>query len=100
MTTKTRNWLLALCIVVLPFLTFSGFIAFDFFAPPTLQPLPNPNGYDDFVKAMEMVSSNTFNFDKMNERELQTLVDDNSNSLQLVRSGLQMQCRVALDYSP
>jgi hypothetical protein len=31
---------------------------------------------------------------------LQTLVDGNSNALQLVQSGLQMQCRVALDYSP
>ncbi|HUZ07280.1 MAG TPA: hypothetical protein VMV89_07305 [Candidatus Paceibacterota bacterium] len=100
MTTKTRNWLLVLCIVALPFLTFSGFIASDFFAPPPLPTLPNPNGYDDFVKAGQMVASNTSDFDKMNEQELQMLVNGNSNSLQLVRSGLQMQCRVALDYSP
>ena len=100
MTTKTRNWLLALCIVALPFLTFSGFIASDFLTPPPLPPLPNPNGYDDFVKAGQMVASNTSDFDKLNKQELQMLVNGNSNSLQLVRSGLQMQSRVALDYSP
>jgi hypothetical protein len=30
MTTKTRNWLLVLCIVALPFLIFFGFLASDF----------------------------------------------------------------------
>lgn len=101
MTKKTRNWFLALCIIALPFLIFLGFLISDFLAPlPPIQPLPNPNGYDDFVKAGQMVAGNTFDFDKMNEQELQTLVDDNSNALQLTRSGLQMQCRVALDYSP
>jgi hypothetical protein len=100
MAKKTRNWLLALGIIALPFLIFLGFLASDFFAPPPLPSLPNPNGYDDFVNAGQMVASNTSDFDKMSEQELETLVDENSNALQLVRSGLQMQCRVALDYSP
>lgn len=102
MTKKTRNWLFALCILVLPFLIFLGFLISDVLAPPLppIPPLPNPNGYDDFMKAGQMVASNTSDFDKMNEQELQMLVNGNSNALQLVRSGLQMQCRVALDYSP
>jgi hypothetical protein len=101
MTTKTRNRLIVLFILAFPFMVLLGFILSQIIAPlPPVQPLPNPNGYDDFVKAGQMVANNTFDFDKMNEQELQTLVNDNSNALQLVRSGLQMQCRVALDYSP
>ena len=101
MTTKTRNRLIVLFILAFPFMIMSGFLASKVINPLLpVQPLPNPNGYDDFVKAAEMLSTNSWNYDKMSEQELQTLVDDNSNALHLARSGLQMQCRVALDYSP
>jgi len=101
MTTKTRNRLSVLCILAFPFFVLFGFLVSQVVGRlPPIKPLPNPNGYDDFVKAGQVVASNTFDFDKMNERKLQTLVNDNSNALQLVRSGLQTQCRVALDYSP
>ncbi|HEY5233569.1 MAG TPA: hypothetical protein VIK35_08560 [Verrucomicrobiae bacterium] len=101
MTIKTRNRLIVLFILAFPFVILFGFLASQVVGPlPPIQPLPNPNGYDDFVKAGKMTASNTSDFDKMNEQELQTLVDGNSNALQLVRSGLRMQCRVALDYSP
>jgi hypothetical protein len=101
MTTKTRNRLILLFILAFPFVVLFGFIFSEYVAPlPPIQPLPNPNGYDDFVKAGQMLPSNNSDFNKMNERELQMFVNDNSNALQMVRSGLQMQCRVALDYSP
>lgn len=87
-------------ILSFPFVLFFAFLLSELAGPlPPVSPLPNPNGYDDFVKAGQMVVSNTWNFDKLNQQELQTLVDSNSNALQLARSGLQMQCRVALDYS-
>jgi len=99
MTTKTRNWLLALCIVALPFLTFSGFIASDFFTPPPLPPLPNPNGYDDLVKAGQMLSTNSWNYDKMNLEQLRELATANSEALELARSGLSNQCRVPVEFT-
>jgi hypothetical protein len=101
MTIKTRNRFIVLFILAFPFLVLFGFLVSQVAQPlPPVPPLPNPNGYDEFVKAGQMVASITSDFDKMNERQLQTLADGNSNALQLVRSGLQMQCRVALDYSP
>jgi hypothetical protein len=101
MTTKTRNRLTVFCILAFPFIVLFGFLISQIAGPlPPVQPLPNPNGYDDFVKAGGMVASNTSDFSGMSEQKLQTLVDGNSNALQLVRSGLQTQCRVAFDYSP
>jgi len=103
MTTKTRNWLLMLCIVALPFLTFSGFIASDYFAPPPLPPLPNPNGYDDLVKAGKMVAVNatvnTTFYGDMGEAQLQKVVSANAAVLTLARASLSNQCRVPVQYS-
>jgi hypothetical protein len=104
MTTKTRNRLIMLFILAFPFMVLFGFILSQIASPlPPIPPLPNPNGYDDFVKAGKMVEQNitdkNYDFEKLNLQELQMLVDNNSNALQLARSGLQMQCRVVLDYS-
>jgi hypothetical protein len=100
MTKKARNRLFALFILAFPVLVLFWFVISESIAPlPPIQALPNPNGCDAFVKAGEMVVSNTWNFDKLNHQELQTFVDNNSNALQLARSGLQIQCRVVLDYS-
>ena len=46
-----------------------------------------------------MVSTNSWNYDKMSGQELQTLVDSNSNALQLARSGLEKECRVAIKFT-
>ncbi len=101
MTIKTRNRLIVLFILAFPFIVLFGFLVSQVAQPlPPIPPLPNPNGYDDFVKAEQMLPSNNSDFYKMGKQELQKFVDGNSNALQLVRSGLQMQCRVALDYSP
>jgi hypothetical protein len=99
-TSKARNWLIVIFILALPFIFFGAFFIHELSALPPLPPLPNPNGYDDFVKAGQMLANNASDFGKMNAQELQTLVDSNSNALQLVRSGLQMQSRVVLNYSP
>ncbi len=105
MTTKIRNRLIVLCILAFPFVVLFGFLISQVAQPlPPIPPLPNPNGYDDFVKAGQMVEQNitdkNYDFEKLNLQELQALVDNNSNALQLARSGLQMQCRDVLDYSP
>jgi hypothetical protein len=101
MTKEKRNWLVVLGIFALPFLLFLGCFIFDLTSPnlPPISPLPNPNGYDDFVKAGKMLASDTGNFDEMNQQQLQTLSDENSNALQVARAGLQAQCRVPIQFS-
>ena len=45
------------------------------FGPPPPKPLPNPNGYDDFVKAGKMLTANAGDWSTTNtEAQLVTLV--------------------------
>jgi hypothetical protein len=100
MTTKTRNRLIVLFILAFPFMVLFGFLISQVAVPlPPIQPLPNPNGYDDFVKAGQMVSTNTWNYDEMNEEELRKTVSANAEALSLVRSGLSNQCCVPIQFS-
>ena len=102
MTKKTRNWLIALLsIPAVVVIAVVGLLIFDAARPlPPIQPLPNPNGYDDFVKAGEMLPENVSDYNEMNQQKLRALVETNSMALQLARTGLQKECRVTLDYSP
>jgi len=99
MTKKTRNWLIAFGILALPFLIFLGFLTSDVLAPPPLPPLPNPNGYDDFVRAGKMVAEDTGNYDEMNEAQLRAVVAKNAAALSLARNGFSNECRVPLQFS-
>ena len=99
MTKKTRNWLLALCIFAIPFLIFSGFLISDFSAPPPPPVLPNPNGYDDLVKAGEMVTDNTTFYSGMKMGQLQEVISADAAALALARSGLSNQCQVPVQYT-
>jgi len=69
--------------------------------PPAPPPLPNPNGYDDFVKASRMLP--TFDYSlaaTMNLEALREEVASNGPALTLARAGLQRECRVPLqDYA-
>jgi hypothetical protein len=106
MKKKTRNWLLVLCVLALPFLIFTGFLISDVLAPP-LPPiplLPNPNGYEDFVKAAQMlISIDEIKADggyaTTNQEQLQKLVSKNSEALLLARTGLSNECRVTTKFS-
>jgi hypothetical protein len=95
MTTKTRNWLIAIFILALPFVLFLGFLFFMETEPlPPIASLPNPNGYDDLVKAGKMVTADVGDHDKIDEAQLGELVATNAEALQLLRAGLSNQCRV------
>ena len=98
MTKKTRNWLIALAILAFPFVLFFGCLIFMEEPLPPVAPLPNPNGYDDLVKAGDMVADNVHTYEEMDKQELRALVATNSMALQLARMGLQRDCRVTLDY--
>jgi len=100
MTTKTRNWLIAIFILALPFVLFLGFLFFMELEPfPPIASLPNPNGYDDLVKAGEMADDNTGNYYEMKLEELRRLVAKNSDALQAARTSLQEDCAVPIQFS-
>ena len=61
--------------------------------------LPNPNGYNDFVKAGRMVADDSPDYGTINEEELRALVKKNTEALKLARAGSGRECRVPLDYS-
>jgi hypothetical protein len=65
-------------------------------APPP-RPLPNPNGYDDFVWAGQNVTGNPYA--ATNESQLRALVATNAEALRLVRVGLGRECRMPTEYS-
>ncbi len=99
MTKKTRNWLLALFILACPFVLFFGFLILMEEPPAPLAPPPNPNGYDELVKAGRMLQGASGEYDKMNQEQLQKAVSANAAALSLARSGLSNQCRVPVQYS-
>jgi len=99
MTSKTRNWLITLLILASPFLFFLGLLIFWNAEPlPPVAPLPNPNGYEDLVKAGRLIKSMA-GYDQTNEQPLAELVATNAEALRLLRAGLSNQCRVPLQFS-
>jgi hypothetical protein len=69
-------------------------------ATPKPTPMPNPNGYDDFVNAGQLLSIKTSDYDKTNRQELSGLISANGEALRLLHLGLTRECRAPDDYSP
>jgi len=94
MTVRTRNRLIALSIIAAPFVFLLGLLLFWDAEPlPPIPTLPNPNGYEDLVKAGEMASTNSWNYEAMNDAQLRETVSANTEALSLVRTGLSNECR-------
>ena len=88
MNTPTRNRLITIFILLFPFILFTGFLVSEINGPlPPLRPLPNPNGYDELVKAGQMVSSNSWNFEQMDAEQLRETVSANAAALALGPDG-------------
>ena len=62
-------------------------------------PLPNPNGYDDFVKAGCMLTGSAGDPATTSLEDLRAEVARNASTLGLARMGLERPCRVPLEYS-
>jgi hypothetical protein len=101
MTNKSRNWLVVvLSIPVAATLVVTGLLILNAARTlPPLRPLPNPNGYDDLVKAGEMAAIETGDFNEMRLEDLRTQTAKNSGALQAARSSLQEDCAVPLQFS-
>ncbi|HEY5909488.1 MAG TPA: hypothetical protein VJA21_02670 [Verrucomicrobiae bacterium] len=61
---------------------------------PAFPTLPNPNGYDDFVKASELVEGPVSDFPAMSAEGLSLLVATNAEAMRLCRLGLTRTCSV------
>jgi len=64
-----------------------------------MKSMPNPNGYDDLVKAGQMASTNSGNDDPTSHQQLLETTLANAKALELARAGLNKECRVPLQFS-
>lgn len=86
------------CLV---FLVMAGILGYAVFLRPgaTLPPLPEPNGYDDFVAAGRMISQEPDDVNVADEATLATFVDENQAALERGRLGLTRECRVPIEFT-
>jgi hypothetical protein len=94
MKIRTRPILLALAAALV--LAIITVMAFVYGRTTPFPPLPNPNGYDDFVQAGELLSGRIGDYRDLSSEELKVLVATNANALALVRTGLQKQCALPM----
>jgi hypothetical protein len=87
---KPRVLLLAFALVAGAVLV--ALLAFTIGRSPVRPPLPNPNGYDDFIKAGGVVPENVLGFPFLHHDSLTALVSSNAEPLRLLRLGLTRQC--------
>lgn len=57
-------------------------------------PLPNPNGYDDFAKALPLISADSSDWNTLAIEDLRQVVASNQPALELIRTGLTKECQV------
>ena len=77
-----------------------GWLALLWAYPPYVPPpLPQPNGYDDLLRAAEMLAPRTGWYSEMEKEELTAIVEHNQPALALAREALAKECVVPLDWS-
>jgi hypothetical protein len=59
--------------------------------------LPNPNGYDDFVKAGQAMEGDVSSLPDLNRDSLRALVSSNSEPLRLLHLGLTRRCSFPIE---
>ncbi|HWY75048.1 MAG TPA: hypothetical protein VN281_05495 [Verrucomicrobiae bacterium] len=97
MAGKRRKSLLILAAIVL--LAFFGVLLFIETGTGPVAPLPNPNGYDDFLKAGAMVSGNPSTSSTLDHAGLTKLISSNQTALNLLQLGLTRQCAAPITNS-
>lgn len=75
-------------------------LAYRWLHPPFTPPvLPVPNGYDDLLRAAEMIPARTGFYDEMEPDELAAIVAQNKPALILARDALGKEIGVPVDWS-
>jgi hypothetical protein len=64
---------------------------------PPRPPLPNPNGYNDFLKAAALLNGDVYQLTTLDHDGLRALVSTNAESLRLLRVGLARDCSLPAD---
>ncbi len=81
----------ALGVAILILLVFCGSLAWR---SPSYPPLPQPNGYDDFIKAGRLLSGPQIPYSTMPADSLRHVLATNAEVLRLCRLGLSRTCSV------
>jgi hypothetical protein len=87
--------LLPLLVIVV--LASAWLFLFALGGPVARLPPPNPNGYDDFVRAAGLLSDGVGNAHGIDADQLRALVTTNMESLRLLRLGLTRECALPKD---
>ena len=95
MAQRIRIMLLALVVIIV--LANVSLIFLSVGRPPARPPLPNPNGYDDLLKAGQAVPRTMDNPADFDSDGLRALVTTNAEALRLLRLGLTRHCAVPTD---
>src|SRR5206468_5163926 len=66
---------------------------------PNVLPLPNPNGYDDFLNAAKAIEGFPSEVPTDDPDALRAFVQKNQRALELVRVGLSRDCVVSIEVS-
>jgi hypothetical protein len=66
---------------------------------PVSEPLPSPNGYDDFVRAGRLLVAFSPDYKKLPTDQLKAAVKSNEEPLRILRVGLGRDCRKPLEYT-
>src|SRR5258705_1300652 len=95
MSKKLR--ILLLCGLVVALIALAALIGFFGSGTAPSAPLPNPNGYDDFLKAGALVTGDVSGAPTLGLEELRNLMLTNAEPLRLVRLGLTRACSFPTD---
>ena len=96
MTRNVRR--LLVIVVVVAAMLVAGMVAVIFIGRPAAPlALPNPNGYDDLLKAGQAVAGRIDDAPQLDHEGLRALVATNAEALRLLRVGLARDCAAPTD---
>lgn len=85
---------LAMAVAIASVVAVLALLALVLLRAPRQERLPNPNGYDYFVKAGKAVAGKVSDFGSLDHDSLRDLVSSNAEPLRLLRLGLTCQCAI------
>jgi len=91
-----RALLIAAALMLLGLMVYG---AIQLNRPPPPAPLPNPNGYDDLVKAQKLTVAYPGEITRASAEQLREHLARNVEALKLIREGLTKQCRIPISFS-
>ena len=94
---KAGKAFLSVCLLILISALAYGVVELNRKTP--LPPLPSPNGYDDFVKAGQLLLGDPLYFNRTNVEVLRLELATNAEPIRLIRQGVTKKCRISVPYS-